>query len=164
MGELEYRAKYRPGLSSLYQPFYDVLCKELGPEWQPYCGLRTFDEQAKLFAQGRTTKGPKVTNARPGQSPHNYASATDWAMVLNGKFVWPPANDPRWLVFGKAVQKVGLRWGADWDGDGNTLEHALRDCPHAELKISCSWSHILVAHGQGGMRAAQEKIAQSLVK
>ena len=28
-------------------------------------GLRTYAEQAKLYAQGRTTPGLKVTNARP---------------------------------------------------------------------------------------------------
>jgi D-alanyl-D-alanine carboxypeptidase len=37
--------------------------------------LRTFDEQAKLYAQGRTTTGPIVTNAKPGQSLHNYGVA-----------------------------------------------------------------------------------------
>ena len=34
-------------------------------------GHRTHDEQAALYEKGRTTPGPKVTNARPGQSRHN---------------------------------------------------------------------------------------------
>jgi peptidoglycan L-alanyl-D-glutamate endopeptidase CwlK len=35
-------------------------------------GLRTFEEQDALYAQGRTKPGKKVTNAKAGQSIHNY--------------------------------------------------------------------------------------------
>lgn len=28
---------------------------------------------------------------------------------------------------------IKIRWGGDWDGDGDTLEHALRDLDHWEL-------------------------------
>ncbi|WP_246303048.1 M15 family metallopeptidase [Paenibacillus plantarum] len=38
-------------------------------------GLRTMDEQAALYAQGRTTVGSIVTNARAGYSYHNYGLA-----------------------------------------------------------------------------------------
>ena len=36
----------------------------------------------------------------------------------------------------KAAKDVGVElvWGADWDGDGNIIEHSLRDYPHYELK------------------------------
>ena len=35
-------------------------------------GLRTIEYQNSLYAQGRTTKGAIVTNAKGGQSNHNY--------------------------------------------------------------------------------------------
>lgn len=38
-------------------------------------GLRTFAEQDALYAQGRTKPGKKVTNAKGGQSVHNYGFA-----------------------------------------------------------------------------------------
>jgi len=34
-------------------------------------GHRSNERQAELYAKGRTTPGPKVTNAKPGQSRHN---------------------------------------------------------------------------------------------
>ena len=47
--------------------------------------LRSFDEQAKLYAQGRTAPGKIVTKAKPGQSYHNYGLAVDFALLLPGE-------------------------------------------------------------------------------
>ena len=44
-----------------------------------YCGRRTMEEQAALFAIGRTAPGRIVTKARPGESYHNHGLAFDWA-------------------------------------------------------------------------------------
>lgn len=43
-----------------------------------YCGYRSNEEQAALYAQGRTRSGKIVTKAAPGQSYHNYRLAFDW--------------------------------------------------------------------------------------
>ena len=43
-----------------------------------YCGRRTMEEQAALYKIGRSVKGKIVTNARPGESYHNYGLAFDW--------------------------------------------------------------------------------------
>jgi len=43
--------------------------------------LRTHAEQDKLYAQGRTVKGSIVTNARGGQSYHNYGLAIDICLL-----------------------------------------------------------------------------------
>jgi peptidoglycan L-alanyl-D-glutamate endopeptidase CwlK len=48
-------------------------------------GLRTFAEQDALFAQGRTKPGRIVTNARGGESNHNYGLAVDLYPVLDGR-------------------------------------------------------------------------------
>ena len=40
-------------------------------------GFRTYAEQNKLYAQGRTKSVPKVTNAREGYSNHNFRVAFD---------------------------------------------------------------------------------------
>ena len=40
-------------------------------------GLRTYEEQNELFAQGRTKPGRIVTNARGGFSNHNFGIAFD---------------------------------------------------------------------------------------
>jgi hypothetical protein len=43
-----------------------------------YCGRRTMEEQAALYAKGRTAGGRIVTKAKPGESYHNYGLAFDW--------------------------------------------------------------------------------------
>src|SRR3954465_9837804 len=47
--------------------------------------VRTFAEQDALYSQGRTRKGPVVTNARGGQSWHNFGMAVDFAFVVKGR-------------------------------------------------------------------------------
>ncbi len=87
-------------------------------------GLRTNEEQARLYAQGRTAPGPKVTNAKPGTSWHNYGLAFDVAKFDNGKPEWP--NDTGyWNRIGAIGQQVGLRWGGNSFGD-------FKDYPHFE--------------------------------
>ena len=46
-------------------------------------GLRTFAEQTALYNQK-----PRVTNAKAGQSLHNYGLAFDFCLVQNGKTIW----------------------------------------------------------------------------
>lgn len=53
------------------------LCKAEGIEIRVTSTLRTFAEQAQLYAQGRTKPGQIVTRAKPGQSWHNYGLAVD---------------------------------------------------------------------------------------
>lgn len=44
-------------------------------------GYRSFAEQNKLYAQGRTAPGKIVTNAKGGQSNHNYGLAIDYVLL-----------------------------------------------------------------------------------
>jgi peptidoglycan LD-endopeptidase CwlK len=59
-------------------------------------GLRTFKEQDDLFALGRTRVNPhgktakkplgnRVTQAKGGQSVHNYGFAVDICLIIDGK-------------------------------------------------------------------------------
>lgn len=51
-----------------------------------YCGFRTLKEQDDLYKIGREISGRKVTNARGGQSFHNYGRAFDWVpLTANDK-------------------------------------------------------------------------------
>jgi peptidoglycan LD-endopeptidase CwlK len=45
--------------------------------------IRTFAEQAALYAQGRTKPGPVVTDAAEGLSFHNYGLAIDVVFLLD---------------------------------------------------------------------------------
>jgi peptidoglycan L-alanyl-D-glutamate endopeptidase CwlK len=49
-----------------------------------YAGKRSTAKQDELYAQGRTTPGPIVTNARGGQSPHEFGLAIDAVLRIHG--------------------------------------------------------------------------------
>jgi peptidoglycan LD-endopeptidase CwlK len=99
-------------------------CKAKGVELMVTCTLRTMDEQAELYAQGRTAPGHIVTNAKPGASAHNYGLAMDVVPVVNHKLEWD-VNAPEWQVYADAVRAEGLQWGGDFTG--------LKDFPHCQL-------------------------------
>lgn len=108
---------------------------ELGHAIRVTHTLRTMDEQAHLYAQGRTLPGKRVTNAKPGQSAHNYGMAFDICFI--GKYPYPPEDDPRWLQLGLFGESLGLSWGGpNGKGDNFTFDrpHFERDGWRAAVK------------------------------
>ena len=84
------------------------------------CTYRSNEEQAALYAIGRTKPGRIVTNAKPGRSTHNNtlngkpaALAVDVVPLRGGKPVWS-ASDPVWKRVGEIGEKVGLEWAGRW--------------------------------------------------
>ena len=84
-------------------------------------GLRTFAEQEALYNQGRTTPGKKVTNAKAGQSVHNYASAVDIVLIIDGKTAswnilkdWDYDGIADWDECVKIFAKYHYSWGGSW--------------------------------------------------
>lgn len=73
------------------------------------CTLRSDEEQAALYAQGRTTPGHIVTDAPAGKSAHNYGLAIDIVPMVNGKPDWNGA-DPVWEQLGELGEAAGLTW------------------------------------------------------
>jgi len=73
---------------------------------------RDHESQDALFAQGRTTPGRKVTNARAGSSWHNWRCAFDFVPIVNGKAMW---DDHRTFIrCGEIAESVGLEWAGRW--------------------------------------------------
>ena len=78
---------------------------------------RDAESQTALYNQGRTpeskAKGEKiVTNARAGQSYHNYRVAFDVVPTIAGKAIW---NDiGTWQTIGKIGVGLGLEWAGNW--------------------------------------------------
>lgn len=86
--------------------------------------LRTMEEQAKLYAQGRTAPGKIVTRAMPGQSAHNYGMAFD--VCFKGTTPYP--EDALGLAWWGEIGAVGKKLGLVWGGDFKKL----KDRPHFE--------------------------------
>ena len=69
--------------------------------------------QNVLYAQGRTTPGKKVTNAKAGQSWHNYKCAVDVVPIVAGKPRWD-VKEEVWQQVGALGKAAGLEWAGDW--------------------------------------------------
>lgn len=87
-------------------------------------GLRTFTEQDALFNQK-----PKVTNAKGGQSVHNYGFAVDIVLIIDGKTAswdvkkdWDGDKVSDWDECVKIFAKQGWSWGGNWS--------SFKDMPH----------------------------------
>lgn len=78
-----------------------------------YCTVRTMQEQEVLYEQGRIKPGKVITNARPGESAHNWGFAFDGAPLVGGKIDWDPEN-PVWQQYGKLAVNLGLEWAGNW--------------------------------------------------
>lgn len=88
-------------------------------------GLRTWSEQAALYAQGRTAPGKIVTNAAPGHSWHNFGLACDVApMNQAGQPDWNTSH-PVWQRIVYLGTSLGLESGAQW--------RTFPDWPHFQL-------------------------------
>jgi len=77
-------------------------------------GLRTVEQQDKLYAQGRTAPGKIVTNAKGGQSWHNYGLAVDCAPQNTDTSIDWNASHPQWKAMEEAGVAMGLTSGANW--------------------------------------------------
>jgi len=73
-------------------------------------GFRSFSEQNKLYNQGRTTPGLIVTNAKGGESVHQWGVAVDFVFIKEGY----NASNKLWNTLAKVGKKHGFEWGGDW--------------------------------------------------
>ncbi|MEQ8628109.1 M15 family metallopeptidase [Ekhidna sp.] len=86
--------------------------ERLGIKLRITSAMRSDDEQAELYAKGRTASGSIVTYARPGQSLHNYGLAIDVVEIKEGKGLWV---NSRWETIGQIGKRFGFKWGGDWN-------------------------------------------------
>ena len=85
-------------------------CKKQGIDLIVTQGFRSIAEQNALYAQGRTKPGKIVTNAKGGQSKHNFGNAFDVCFLINKKASY--AGD--WGKIGAIGELCGLKWGGRW--------------------------------------------------
>lgn len=107
-------------------------------------GTRSYDEQDRIYSQGRTSPGPIVTYARAGQSNHNFGLAFDIGLFKQdgsyiskdikpykevGKLVKESLTTPPLAMdLAPDLSMVTLEWGGDWPGKK-------ADYPHYQLSL-----------------------------
>ncbi|WP_347385022.1 M15 family metallopeptidase [Paenibacillus pabuli] len=100
-------------------------------------GYRSIEEQDELFNQGRSTAGNIVTNAKGGESYHNYGLAIDFALrTPDGDVVWDMERDDNhngqadWMEVVDMAKELGFTWGGDWAN--------FPDYPHLQMDFGLS--------------------------
>ena len=96
-------------------------CEAAGHDVLIYCTLRSNTEQTQLYAQGRTAPGRVVTNARAGESWHNFGRAFDFVPLVAGKPAWNDSD--LYLKCGRIAESVGLEWAGRWTGKLRETAH-----------------------------------------
>lgn len=102
----------KPEMRPLVDAFL-AACANAGLDVLVTCTLRSSDEQAALYAKGRTVApiGRRwvVTDAPAGKSAHNYGLAIDIVPMIAGKPDWE-GTDPVWQQIGQLGVAAGLEW------------------------------------------------------
>lgn len=101
-------------------------------------GTRTYDEQNRLYAQGRTLPGKIVTNARGGFSNHNFGVAWDIGIFKNGEYI---EESELYKSAGAIGKQQGLEWGGDWD--------SFQDEPHFQVVAETELAQIRTSFEEG---------------
>ena len=141
-------------------------CSEEDLDLLIYCTLRSMEEQARLYRQGRPLRqieakagelrerwhrpdladlliavgpqnGGRVTNAGPGQSMHNYGLAFDSVPLRAGKPVWS-ARRPEDRALWDRYGGLAEEVGLEWAGRWTRF----REFPHVQ-RPGAAWRELI---------------------
>lgn len=101
------------------------VCHDEGIDLLVTSTYRDDESQNALYAQGRTTPGKIVTNAKAGDSYHNHRCAVDVVPLRNGKPVWNTSGEDckLWALIGDLGESCGLEWAGRWTGKMREMAH-----------------------------------------
>lgn len=121
-------------------------------------GIRSFDEQFKIYSEGRELvdgvwkvidAGKVISNARPGLSWHCYGLAFDVAWAGEDPYLSQVCAANRaalWNMYGK----IGKQWGLTWGGDFHLI-NGVNDLPHLESTYGLRIEQALELYDHGGV-------------
>ena len=112
-------------------------CLARGFSYHATRGYDTYGAQMAIWAQGRTKPGKIVTNAKGGQSAHNFGIAIDFVLdknqVIDG--IQPDWSVEAFRVLIEEAQKAGLHSGVGYG-----------DRPHVSLMGYVTATDLLPLH------------------
>jgi len=134
--------RLHPKARDTFRAFIEEAEAELGIALRITTGYRTIAEQDVLYAQGRTTVGDIVTNAKGGQSFHNYGLAVDLCRLSDD------LKHVQWSFDMAQLKPIAAKHGIEWGGDWKHF----KDYPHFELRLgfkqNCEDALVKVRRGE----------------
>lgn len=130
--------KFREELAEQYKEINSLLPK--GVRLRFAYVYRSFSEQDALFKQR-----PKVTNAKGGQSIHNYGLAFDIVLLYDkdGNQTFETASweqNKYWMQVVNYFKSKGWQWGGDWT--------KFKDAPHFQKNYRWQDLKMLIDKGE----------------
>ena len=124
--------KFRDELAEQYKEINSLLPK--GVRLRFAYVYRSTAEQDALFKQR-----PKVTNAKGGQSIHNYGLAFDIVLLYDkdGNETFETASweqNKYWMQVVNYFKSKGWQWGGDWS--------KFKDAPHFQKTFGLTWQQM----------------------
>lgn len=131
--------KLHPEAIGIFQRFIEEIEEKFNTVFRVAQGFRTFEEQTAIYNQpwdkkdndgdGKIDeKDEKVSNAKAGQSFHNYGVAID-IVEMRGKAV-------NWNFDYSKLEPIAKKYGLYWGGN-------FGDNPHFELTFGYTWQQLL---------------------
>lgn len=139
---LSFGDRSRKNLQSVHPDLQRVLNRALSfcvMDFSIIEGHRSIERQQELF----NAVPPKTTiDGINKRGKHNFmpslaADILPYPATVNGVGVWDDRH--RFCVLAglmysaASIENVKIRWGGDWDGDGNNADSSFDDLPHFEL-------------------------------
>ncbi len=118
-------ATLKPLVARMCQQLIDRMKKEHQVDILITSGFRSFAEQDELYSHGRTNmRLPIVTQAKGGQSFHNFGVAFDCVPLVGGKPLW----NSHYEITAKVAAEIGLEHG----------DRGYVDLPHFQCRLGHS--------------------------
>jgi peptidoglycan L-alanyl-D-glutamate endopeptidase CwlK len=152
-----------PDIQKRWLGVRDEFYKDHGLQIRVTSGYRNFTEQMGLYALGRARlpsgvwevvdMRKKVTDARGGESYHNFGLAVDSAFMGDDPYLSKmptPESDILWANFGKIGKSWGFEWGGDW-------QKKKLDRPHLQKKFDLSLHECQIIYEDKGLKGIFER-------
>ena len=136
-----------PGIQAKAIEFVVRMDKEKGIKLRVTSAFRSYEEQAEIYAKGRTAPGKIVSNAKPGSSYHNFGLAIDVVEIRGGKALF--SND-KWDEIGAFGESLGWEWGGNFK--------SITDKPHFQITYGNSTAELRAKNDGKAKSGADVKV------
>lgn len=143
----------KPLVAEMARKLVQVMKEKHGVDLLITSTYRSFTEQDEIYAQGRTKPGSIVTQAKGGQSFHNYGVAFDCVPLIGGKPNWSSTYATTALEASIIGLEHGDRGYTDLPHFQCRFGHSLEDFQHGKV----DWSKYEISSLVESLKTNQNK-------